>query len=281
MDLCFDICTNERCRVVVKDNTIEDASKGYLPESSDSVAKGRFKFSDTGLISIVYLERYNDKDKKVVKTVFNKHDYEKKNEGHLISIDFDGVFTVYNVVLPTEDWFQRMLIEHPEALLVYDALYTVDPEAKAIYKYIKHEDADMADLTIDDFDKSGVESLELIERNPEGTSISVSCGTFVSICYLLHCYLSLCQAIFEDQGFSECFSRGEIDSNLIWRRDVVWMALNVIRYLTEFNRLQEVQRIIELIGGCNGLCKGWYEHEGLKPDCGCGGLPKRGCNCSN
>lgn len=279
MELCFEICTNERCKVYVKDNTVEDPSKGYIPESSDVIAKGRFKFSDTGLVSIIYLERYDDKDKKVVNVVFNKHDYEKKSEGHEIKINFDGVFTVYNVVLPTDDWFQRMLLSNPDALLIYDTLYTVDAEAGYVYKYVKKEDTGDV-VTIDSFDRTGASAEELIERNPEGTTISVDCGTFVSVCFLLHCYLSLCQAIFEDQGFSQCFTRNEIDSQLVWKRDTVWMALNVIRYLTEFNRLQEVQRIIELIGGCNGLCTGWYEHEKLKPDCGCGGLPRRGCNCS-
>ena len=37
-------------------------------------------------------------------------------------------------------------------------------------------------------------------------------------------------------------------------RDLVWMAINVIKYLTECEQLAEVERIIETIKGCNGLC---------------------------
>lgn len=280
MEVCFDICTTERCKVYVKDTTVSDTSKGYIPESSESVAKGRFKYSDTALVSIIFLERYNKTDQKVVNTVYNAHDVETKNVGSPIPITFDGVFTIYNFVIPTEDWFARMLIEHPDLLLVYDVVYTVDAENKHIYKYVKHEDVQSEGLTIDDFDKEAVDSEEIIERNTEGTTLSVACDTLVSICYLLHCYLSLCQQIFENQGFSQCFSRNNVDYQLIYKRDMVWMALNVIRYLAEFNRLQEAQRIIENIGGCNGLCNGWYEHEGLKPDCGCGRPRTPGCNCN-
>ena len=32
------------------------------------------------------------------------------------------------------------------------------------------------------------------------------------------------------------------------------MAINVIKYLTECEQLYEVERIIESIQGCNGLC---------------------------
>jgi hypothetical protein len=32
------------------------------------------------------------------------------------------------------------------------------------------------------------------------------------------------------------------------------MAINVIKYLTECEQLAEVERIIETIQGCNGLC---------------------------
>ena len=32
------------------------------------------------------------------------------------------------------------------------------------------------------------------------------------------------------------------------------MAINVIKYLTECEQLYEVERIIETIQGCNGLC---------------------------
>lgn len=64
----------------------------------------------------------------------------------------------------------------------------------------------------------------------------------------------MCQQIFENRAFSKCFDRNKIDSELIYKRDLVLMAINVIKYLTECKQLAEVERIVEILNGCNGLC---------------------------
>lgn len=88
---------------------------------------------------------------------------------------------------------------------------------------------------------------------------------FFSVCYLRKCYVSLCQKIFNAKGFDRCFN-GKIDSSLIYKRDLVWAALNVIQYMIDSNQLAEAQRLLERINGCNGLCSS--EDIGDK-GCGC------------
>ena len=82
--------------------------------------------------------------------------------------------------------------------------------------------------------------------------------------HLRKCYVSLCQKIFKSRGFDRCFN-GKLDSQLVYKRDLVWAALNVIQYMIDFNQLAEAQRLLERINGCNGLCKS--EDTG---DSGCG-----------
>ena len=82
--------------------------------------------------------------------------------------------------------------------------------------------------------------------------------------HLRKCYISLCQKIFKSRGFDRCFN-GKLDSQLVYKRDLVWAALNVIQYMIDFNQLAEAQRLLERIGGCNGLCAN--EDTG---DSGCG-----------
>ena len=77
---------------------------------------------------------------------------------------------------------------------------------------------------------------------------------FFSVFHLRKCYVSLCQKIFNDRGFDRCFN-GKVDSSLIYKRDLVWAALNVIQYMIDFNQLAEAQRLLERINGCNGLLK--------------------------
>ena len=88
---------------------------------------------------------------------------------------------------------------------------------------------------------------------------------FFSVFHLRKCYVSLCQKVFNDRGFDRCFN-GKVDSSLIYKRDLVWAALNVIQYMIDFNQLAEAQRLLERINGCNGLCSS--EDTGDK-GCGC------------
>jgi hypothetical protein len=47
------------------------------------------------------------------------------------------------------------------------------------------------------------------------------------------------------------------------------MAINTINYMLEKGDIAEAERILTRIGGCNGLCKGYYSQP--DHDCGCGG----------
>lgn len=106
---------------------------------------------------------------------------------------------------------------------------------------------------------------EIIEVNPESFGIIKITQNFFSVCYLRKCYVSLCQKIFNDRGFDRCFN-GKVDSQLTYKRDLVWAALNVIQYMIDSNQLAEAQRLLERINGCNGLCSS--EDTGDK-GCGC------------
>lgn len=110
-----------------------------------------------------------------------------------------------------------------------------------------------------------VEFQELLEVNPNTFALIRFMQNFFSVCYLRKCYVSLCQKIFKDRGFDRCFN-GKVNSQLIYKRDLVWAALNVIQYMVDSNQLTEAQRLLERINGCNGLCSS--EDTGEK-GCGC------------
>lgn len=287
MELKLDICTVENCKVFVKDVTETSQSSGYIPEDASALSLNRFKYSDTASVEVIYMERYNSDRSKIDSTKMYAHTEENRKNGFELPISFDGVFTIYSLVLPTREWFSRMIVEAPDLVAMYNHIYMVDVDANVIYKAYMNP-ARTAVNPIDNYTIEGVDAEEVIEINPEGTTISRTCNTYASVCHLLHCYLSLCQAIFESHGFSgsnsnpSCFGKGKVDEETIYRRDMVWMALNVIRYLVEEERLQEAQRIIEQIGGCNGLCNGWYEHSSKGNGCGCGqssNYRKSNCGC--
>lgn len=219
----------DECKVTVQDEST------YLPEDSTGTVKGKFKFSETVSIDILSLNKTSDTV--YVNTVYSMHSIK---ENSTIEITSDGWFSLIHVVLPSIEWFNKEKAKSEgSALGLYNIVYYTD--GKQIYKYI------------DDTSKV-VTIAEIVEVNPINTTISVVSEDFISICYLRKCYINLCNQIFQNRGFSSCWKDNKIDSEMVYKRDLVWMALNVIKYLTECEQLAEVERIIETINGCNGLC---------------------------
>lgn len=245
----FDIkvCTGAQCAVA-----ITEIDTHYLNETSTSIAKNKFRYSDTVSIDVLQLNRSTEQ--KVQNPVFTVRDSQVKPVQ--LPVSFDGWFTVCHIVIPNEKWFQRELKkETGSALNLYNTVYYSN--GAKIYKYINNE---ITEVSIE----------ELINRNIEDTTISIVKKDYVSVCFLRKCYINLCQQLFNSNIISECSNNRKNNCDLVFQRDLIWMALNVIQYLTELNQLSEAERIIEQLGrGCNGLCKQTFEQ-----------LSKSGCGCS-
>lgn len=224
MELNINITTSNKCKIVVQDVST------YLAEDFSGIVKGKFKYSDT--ISIDVLQH-----NQTLKTIYTKHDTLKSID---IPIGFDGQFSLVHLVIPNIEWFNKELEKtEGSALGLYDIVYFSD--GIDIYKYINGE---TSQVTIDD----------ILEINTVNTTISRISRDFVSICFLRKCYINLCQQIFNDRGISKCWNKNKVNSELIYKRDLVWMAINVVKYLTQCEQLAEADRVIKTIQGCNGLC---------------------------
>lgn len=230
MELSINVTTSDSCKVIVQDTS------QYLSEDTTDTVKGKFKYSET--ISIDVLQH-----NKVKETVYRDPIYTQHTTAGLIivPVEFDGWFDVIHIVLPSKEWIQKEEAKtEGSALGLYNLIYFSD--GNGVYKY---SNGATQEATIE----------EILEVNPVNTTISKTDKDYVSICFLRKCYINLCKQIFNDRGFSSCWNKNTVDSELVYRRDLVWMAINVIKYLTECQQLAEVERIIETIQGCNGLCK--------------------------
>ena len=229
MELKINITTSDSCKVIIQDQS------EYLPESFVGTVKNKFKYSDTVSIDVL---QHN----KVKETIYRDPTYtiHETNEFVQIPVKFDGWFTVNHVVLPSDKWFEREKQKaEGSALGLYSIVYYSD--GNNIYKYVG---GNIVQTTIN----------EVLEVNPTNTTISKTDKDYVSICFLRKCYINLCKQIFNERGFSPCWNKNAVDSELVYKRDLAWMAINVIKYLTECEQLSEVERIIETLQGCNGLC---------------------------
>lgn len=240
MELNININTQNQCKI-----TIEDLST-YLSEDDTAFKKGFFRKSDTASMTILYLNSIDNPE--IKSTHFNTE----------VPIEFDGWFTVNYIVLPTKEWVNQMISSSSQAdfLGVYEQVYYLDNEQVFKYNPKTKQTVLVTDLQ------------EILEVNPISTTISKISKELTSVCLLQKCYVNLCKQIFDERGFSQCWNKNNIDSELIYKRDLVWMALNVIKYMVECNQLYEAERIIELMHSCNGVC-GDKKTRNNVSGCGC------------
>lgn len=241
MELTLEILTGESCKFQVLDTTAGES--GYT--DSSEVVKDRFRFVDTVKI---YALQINKLDNSYLS--YSNIQQLKENKYIDIPTSFDGWFTLNYIVIPTKEYVET----NKEAL-------------KELYSIIYCSDGvNLFKLWDDDFSEIQIE--EILEVNPTDTTISKYTEDLVSICHLKECFIDICKQIFELRGFSKCLTKGTIDSQLIYNRDLVWMTINIISYLVEFGEFGEAERIIELFGGCNNVCKSKYTTTAGN-NCGC------------
>lgn len=251
MTLDININTDQYCNVLIEDLSV------YQDEYSNKISPNKLKFSDT--ISIINIIHSDTREDKLKYQYINQH---TKNT-FKIPINFDGVFTVQYIILPTKDWYDRVLKSvSKEALIeafggriyVCDGTQIIDIRAN-----LEEE------VSISDFVDSGYS---------DNLSVNIKDKQLLSICKLRKCYINLCQQIFENKNFSPCWSKNKIDSELVYKRDLVWMTINVITYLwKQGNNLEEIQRLLSQVNKCNGLCDPYpnINSTGKINGCGCSG----------
>lgn len=252
MNLNILIETSESCSFVIQDSTCGDS--GYMPESSESKEVNRFKYSET--VSVLNLVVH--KTEKDIQ-YYSEIKMHKLQEDKLkVDTTFDGWFTLDYIVIPTKEW----VLNNPDQLSLYTYLYYSD--GTNIYKY-------KADKSPEEVDEQ-VTIFELVEINPEGTTISKYSQDFMSICFLKKCFINLCKQILYNRAFTKCKIKGLDSEQLIYNRDLLWMSINTISYLSEFGQLAEAERIIEILQeDCNGICRQYIgQYLGAsRNQCGC------------
>ena len=202
----------------------------YMPEGNDYIVNTNFKLkkSDSASITLLFANNYSDKSQ-----------YQTASFDCQIPVNFDSWYTVYYIVLPTKNWvYQNQVIADLFSLVFYI-------ENNKIYRYSKQGvDEELLDYS---------ELIRYADLPDVKHNISITSQDFMSICFLQKCYVNLCQQIFKDKNFVRCSNK--VDHSLSYTKDLVWMALNVIKYMVEMNQLFEAQRILEIIYSCNGICK--------------------------
>lgn len=244
------ICNTGKCAIVITDLTqdSDEYVSESVPDAEAYYERNKFKYSETYTINIIQKNTVTSEE--ILDTIYTDHS-SYLDEIHY-QLEQDGFYTIHHLILPSLEWLQGELEKEHSVLEKDLEIYVCD--CSNVYRYYKGE------LT-------QVSSEVLAEINTENTTISRTSIDQFSICYLYDCYVSLCRQIFERINY-RCANKNNLDE-IKFKRDFIWMTINIIKYYVELNQLLEAQRLLEEVNFCGGLCNEQGLSEQQSSGCGC------------
>lgn len=244
----FHICQDSLCNVILTGLSYDEEL--YLSEASKVQPYYKFKYSETITINVVELNKVNET--KVTDVAVSLHESDM-DESH-IPIKTDGHYRIYHVILPTKEWLDNIIETDKSFLEFYDRVYVADE--KGIYKYSN-----------DNIESATIEEI-IMQEVTDKTTISMAIKEMFSICQLWKCYVNICQNLF-DSDLNKCTNKSSDLDTLKFNRDFVQMTINVLQYYVAKEQLEEAERLLEQVEGCNSVCSQSFTVKGKSHDCGC------------
>ena len=173
----------------------------------------------------IYIFQLNKANGDTITQVFIR---EKEEDEIKFNIGQDGYYTLCQIVLPTVEG---------------EGYYYMNGK---FYKALREVELD-----------------EIVNVNPELSDLNISYYYYFQLCKLQKCYIQAAKSILDSRASINCNSN-KISSEDIYKRDLIWSAMNTIKYLAENEQFEEAERLLERITTCNGLCNN------LNSKCGCG-----------
>lgn len=245
MDSIFNICKSGACGITI--TGLEKDNDEYLSEDTDIVISTRnYAYSHSVTIDAI-TSITSDGIETLKANEIVLHNTEGIDEA-TIEMPIDGLYEVTHIILPTEVWLQYVLDRDVTALTAYNLIYYYNTVSEVFMKYI---DGISTEVTLTEIlAVNAVPPVDVTEKT--STIIRSDKNTFCT-CYLNECFYTVCKNLLTILP-NTCTNKLNDLKLPIYNRDILWMALNVIKYLIELQQYFEAQRILENISQCSGLC---------------------------
>ena len=241
MELALEITPDYHGSLAIIDYTQETE---YINEEVEDLLPSytRFKFSET--VTIDVLNRITSQEVTTKLTTYTQHDHEA--DSVRFPLAEDGFYSVDHVVLPTVEWLYK--VKDLDLSYYRNGIYVSDGFQPYIYR---------------DGVLSPVEIQEVINVNPEYTTISIASYKVFSIDRLKHCYMNIARQILNTAG--KCL---QINSTTRFNRDFLLMTITVINFYLEENEYTEAELVLEQLG-CYNICDATNDKPFNSKPCGC------------
>lgn len=260
MDSIFKICKKGNCGILV--TGLERDNDEYLNEEDEIIVSTRnYSYSQTVTINtLTSIKSTGEETLQAFDVVIHNIDCIDESD---IAMPIDGLYEVTHIILPNEKWLSYVIERDKSALNAYNLIYYYDTTINSFMKYIDEESVQVSLEEI--LEVNAIPPSEIGEKT--NTIIRSDKNTFC-ICHINECFYTICKNLL---GLLPQRCKNKLDDIklLIYDRDILWMALNVIKYLIELSQYYEAQRILENIIQCGGVCANSYNNLIESTNCGC------------
>lgn len=260
MDSIFKICKKGACGITI--TGLEKDNDEYLSEDSEIIVSTRnYAYSQTVTLNAITSIKSNGEETLQEYTIV-KHEMDCIDESD-VELPIDGLYQVTHIIIPNKEWLDYVLERDEGALDAYNLIYYYDIEAQSFMKYAdgKSTPASVEEvLQVNALPPSDI-------REKTHTIIRGDKNTF-SMCHLNDCFYKICKNLLSNLP-GRCQNKLDDFKLLIYNRDIIWMSINVIKYLIELAQYYEAQRILEDITQCGGICNNVDTSSVKGGGCGC------------
>lgn len=176
-------------------------------------------------------------------------------------ISKDGLYGISHIILPSQIWLDYIKSTDISVLNLYSIVYYFNTVTNKYYKEVAgvSTEVTMSEILAADYANPAV--------GEKGTTIiRADKNTFV-MTYLNECFNSICKSLLT--SLPKSCNRDNLTS-LVFNRDLLWMAINVIKYCLDTSQLYEAQRYLEEVTRCNNWCDGTFNINLINSSgCGC------------
>lgn len=233
----------------------------YLNEDNVIISTRNYTYNQSVTVNI--LKSVNAQQEETLqqyKVVLHKYDCLDESE---MNMTIDGLHTIVHMILPTQDWLKNVLLHAPEALEAYYGVYYYNTDSS---QFMKFEDGVSKVVSIQEINE--INAVAPISVDELTTTIIRNEQSTFQMCHFMQCFYNICKNLLKAFPV-KCPDKNSEITQLQYYRDIIWMAINTIKYLLEKGQYFEAQRILEEINYCGTICNNIEKINKPASNCGC------------
>lgn len=259
MDSIFKVSKKGLCGITV--TGLELDNDEYLSEDNVIISTRNYTYQQSVTINI--LKSINAKQEETIRdvqVVLHKVDCIDESD---FEMEVDGLHSIIHMILPTQEWLTHVVTHSPESLESYYGVYYYDTNTS---NYMKYDSGKIMLASLEEILE--INAIPPIDPTELTTTIIRNSKSTFCLCKLRECFYQICKKLL--QAFPvKCPDQLSDISEWQYYRDIIWMAINVIKYLLEKEQYYEAQRILEEITYCGSICNNLDTVQKYSSNCGC------------